>query len=839
MAATGTWIGPTYYEDALATIIDLANNTGTGFSNVPDEVFTSTSAMESWLADRGVYTNIIGNNVTWNQTPTASVTQVLNPANSSSTVTATTQPTVMQQVSTDSAAKTITTQPFRPNGLLTFAQTAGQAVTAASVGIFLGKKIDETLYNLNPDFWDAHGMSSLDPATWSTITNGEDSLGNALFNYVFGIDPQTNETQAYIDQDAFAYMAMWLAGTDEFKTSYSTVTVDEEYIQTVPSQYRQALAQTFLYLPAGTYFLCEFRVPASASSYKYFHSVSLTVPYDCVVLSSRITNTNSRVELICAQLEDTTPVKPYFTTVYGRWDTGTIISTTNSNFNGGYTYPSSGSRSWYYYQSAGIGVASEVLYNQNSIFSITNSNSLTNTVTDNAAVGYYLLQGNPEYKDSPMSNQNGAVLPNPSTWNDINTTKINLENTYPELAQKALTYPVYDPNTQTTTQRTLWPVPVPNVNALNSTQPVGGVDTSQQAQTVTSTSVDMLRKLITDTLAPITTGTTTTTEPPTGDGNSPQIPTISGSASALWSVYNPTQAEVDALGAWLWSTNFLDVVAKMWQDPMQGIISLHKIYAIPPTGVSQNIKVGYLDSGVAATTIPNQYSGLSCGHVDLAETFGNVFDYSPYTSVHLYLPFIGIVQLDVGDVMRASVTVNYRIDWYTGALLAQVIVSRDGNEVLLYQFGGDGAARYPLSQGTNAAIAGLIVGGGVGAIGGAITGFIGGGTAGVLAGVGNGAIRGAATGLGRNIKPNISRSGTFGGNHGAMGIKTPYLIVTRPMPYMPNGYQNLIGNPDYNVTQLGNMSGYVRCAALHLENVPCTDTEMRMIERALLDGVYV
>ena len=228
MAATGTWIGPTYYEDALATIIDLANNTGTGFSNVPDEVFTSTSAMASWLAGRGVYTNIIGNNVTWNQTPTASVTQVLNPANSSSTVTATTQPTVMQQVSADSTAKTITTQPFRPNGLLTFAQTAGQAVTAASVGIFLGKKIDETLYNLNPDFWDANGMSSLDPTTWSTITNGEDSLGNALFNYVFGIDPQTNETQAYIDQDAFAYMAMWLNSMGALSGMY----VLPEYVTT-------------------------------------------------------------------------------------------------------------------------------------------------------------------------------------------------------------------------------------------------------------------------------------------------------------------------------------------------------------------------------------------------------------------------------------------------------------------------------------------------------------------------------------------------------------------------------------------------------------------------------
>lgn len=806
MPATGTWIGPTYYEDALAAIIDLANNTGTGFSNVPDEVFTSTSAMESWLADRGVYTNIIGSNVTWNQTPTASVTQVLNPANSSSTVTATTQPTVMQHVSADSAAKTITTQPFKPNGLLTFAQTAGQAVTAASVGIYLGKKLDETLYNAFPNFFDAHDMWAYNPETWSTITNGEDSLGNALFNYVFGIDPQTNETQAYIDQDAFAFMAMWLASKGAFSDSIYNE------LDTAPAGGPS--------LPSGIiYPIQAIDVNSAYIIYNdtvYPYSVASGGPVYAFRVGTRVTGYYS--------LTPNSVVNQY-----NRHTSGRPIASTES-----LTYQYTYDGRTIYYTSEGVAWDASNIPTINGITTITLNNA--------GRVAWSLYYGGTFPEVIPgMSDQSGATIPDPSTWNDINTTKINLENTYPELAQKALTYPVYDPDTQTTTQRTLWPVPVPNVNTLNATQPVGGVDTSQQSQTVTQTSVDMLRKLITDTLAPITTGTTTTTEPPTGDGSSPQVPTISGSASALWSVYNPTQAEVNALGAWLWSTNFLDVVAKMWQDPMQGIISLHKIYAVPPTGANQNIKVGYLDSGVAAATIPDQYSGLSCGHVNLAETFGNVFDYSPYTSVHLYLPFIGIVQLDVGDVMRASVTVNYRIDWYTGALLAQVIVSRDGNEVLLYQFGGDGAVRYPLSQGTNAAIASLIVGGGVGAIGGAFTGFMGGGAAGALAGASTGAMRGAATvlGMGQNLKPNISRSGTFGGNHGAMGIKTPYLIVTRPMPYMPNGYQNLIGNPDYNITQLGSMSGYVRCTATHLENVPCTDTEMQMIERALLEGVYV
>lgn len=100
------------------------------------------------------------------------------------------------------------------------------AVAAANVGITLGKTIDSALYNANPDFWDSRGWGAINPETWASITQDDDSLGAKVFNTVFKIDPQTKTSQAYLDQDAFAYLALMLQKAGFFATG--TTYVDGE-----------------------------------------------------------------------------------------------------------------------------------------------------------------------------------------------------------------------------------------------------------------------------------------------------------------------------------------------------------------------------------------------------------------------------------------------------------------------------------------------------------------------------------------------------------------------------------------------------------------------------------
>ena len=120
-----------------------------------------------------------------------------------------------------------------------FAGECLQGVSAASVGITLGKTIDSLLYNANPDYWDSIGMSSLDPSTWSTITNGDDSFAAGLFNMVFGIDPNSGKAQAFIDENAFSYLAYALADAGWFaplslEVSYTDLEITPGLTQPFP-----------------------------------------------------------------------------------------------------------------------------------------------------------------------------------------------------------------------------------------------------------------------------------------------------------------------------------------------------------------------------------------------------------------------------------------------------------------------------------------------------------------------------------------------------------------------------------------------------------------------------
>lgn len=291
--------------------------------------------------------------------------------------------------------------------------------------------------------------------------------------------------------------------------------------------------------------------------------------------------------------------------------------------------------------------------------------------------------------------------------------------------------------------------------------------------------------------------------PPTGGGDTPGVIIPAGAAEALWSIYNPTLAQVKQLGGWLWSSSFADQVLKILADPMQAIISCHKIFGTPSINGTGNIKVGYLDSGVSNVNIvDNQYTHIDCGYVNMYEYFGNVFDYAPYTDIQIYLPFVGIVPLRVEDVLRSTISVSYDIDVLTGTCLANINVLRDNAGGVLYSYNGNCAVQYPLSSGSYMGLISTAL---------SITGgFVAGGVAGGLVG-------GALTAM--NTKgTEIKRSGNLSGNAGAMGIKKPYVIISRPITAMAENYQKYMGIPTNSYAKLSDCKGFVKCKEVFISS---------------------
>lgn len=308
----------------------------------------------------------------------------------------------------------------------------------------------------------------------------------------------------------------------------------------------------------------------------------------------------------------------------------------------------------------------------------------------------------------------------------------------------------------------------------------------------------------------------------TGNGATP-LPIIpSGSAGDLFTVYRPTAAELKALGAWLWSDNFVEQLKKVFSDPMQAIIGLHKVFIPPLLGGNAEIKVGYLGTGVSSDVIRQQYSEVNCGSVDLPEYFGNVFDYAPHTRIQLYLPFVGIVDLDPADVMRSTITVKYVGDAYSGSCIANVYVKRDGNECCMYTFTGNDAVQYPLSSGSYMGLATGVLG-------------IAGGIATAMINPVYGAV--GVVGSVLNAHTKVQHAGNLTGNAGAMGIKTPYLIITRPQTATAVNFPSYVGKPCNTYAAVSSCSGYTRIDGCQVHNInEATKEEKDEISRILSTG---
>lgn len=297
--------------------------------------------------------------------------------------------------------------------------------------------------------------------------------------------------------------------------------------------------------------------------------------------------------------------------------------------------------------------------------------------------------------------------------------------------------------------------------------------------------------------------------------------------TALWHVYNPSTSEISAFGNWLWTVFDITSWKRLFQSPMDAVIGVHAIYGAPSVSSSAPIVCGDISSPVSALVVNSQYTSVSCGSVWLTEYFGNVYDYPPYTTVSIFLPFIGIVDLDVSDVMRSKLTVNYNIDVFTGACNCQISVERDAAGGVLYQYSGNCAVNYPISGASYNNILSSMIG---------ISSSI----AHIAA---NSHPATAAASLAFSaasaLTPTINRSGSFAANAGAMGSKIPYLIITRPQPSYTLRFPEFTGYRSNFDTQLSRCTGFTRCTSVHLYCPGAFKSELDEIERLLRSGVIL
>lgn len=675
------------------------------------------------------------------------------------------------------------------------------SVGAVASGIQLGALIDSLLYNANPDFWDEHGMSSLNPETWDSICTTEG--GKDFFNMVFGINKSTGSTQAYMDENAFAYIAAYMASQGAFDPSGIFPNPDK-----LPDK-------SVLQYPNFDY--SKYQITYTTNPITYDDGeVTLSNRYPCTCQMNRAGHYD---------------VHAFSGTVQGQYtDRGsTRYFSQNQDWNGLHYY-------WERWNSRSLDSSHPNMPIQDiPIIGTLYNGQFQGSCWDMNYLLYHDAIDETE-SISGISKQEDGTYPSGITAEmTIAEVLALLKNQYPDLFANGIYNDVVQPD-GTVKRFNYVPVGIPDGFNYDQTtgqlKPTGGDLTKQGDTTITDDSTDDLLKQLIDLMTHPDPSNPEKTEdtnqyPDTGEGTTPSIIVPVGSASALYSIYNPTQAELNSFGGWLWSSNFVDQLLKLFNDPMQAIIGLHKVFATPEISGTGTIKVGYLDSGVSSKIVGSQYVTVDCGEVSLYEFFGNVFDYAPFTKVYIYLPFIGIMQLDTGEVMRGTIGVVYHVDVLTGACLAEVKVTRDSAGGTLYTYTGNCACQYPISSGSYMGIVASlasVVGGIIGTVA----------SGGALAPVAMGAVSGVL-----NAHTDISHSGGFSGNAGAMGIKKPYLIIRRPQTALAENFQHFNGKPANHYTLLSSCTGYVKCLDCHLEGIPATGEELAELDNLLKSGIII
>lgn len=297
---------------------------------------------------------------------------------------------------------------------------------------------------------------------------------------------------------------------------------------------------------------------------------------------------------------------------------------------------------------------------------------------------------------------------------------------------------------------------------------------------------------------------------------------------SMFNLYQVNQTTIKTLTDYLWSENFTNQLLKLYSNPMEAILGLY-VLPVSASDVTKNINVyvGNVDLNVKATLVNSYQQTYTAGVIDIAHYNHDVRDYSPYSQYFLYLPFIGIVELNADDVVGSKLTIYYDFDLCTGSILARIWVSRGALNACLYQFTGSCIYRLPVTQFDQANLVTVAANASLSALAGGLTG---------------GPVRAGAQAIQQgfnSLQSHVAQGGSIGGNASIVASPYPYVIIKHRTPQTPTNFNKFYGRPTLKTVTLGKEKGFVKVKDINLSNINLTSDEIDELESILKEGVIL
>ena len=309
----------------------------------------------------------------------------------------------------------------------------------------------------------------------------------------------------------------------------------------------------------------------------------------------------------------------------------------------------------------------------------------------------------------------------------------------------------------------------------------------------------------------------------------PGVPSFGVESLGVANMYLLDISSCYALSQWLGSTDIDDMISKIFSNPFDYIMSLQLFPCYPTTGEQKAIHFGGITSPIVATTC-NQYRSYDFGTLDMSEYFGTYLDYN--SNVSIYLPFIGVKELDTNTVMNSILSLHYNVDFFSGSCLATLkIIKKNGSpdsdySNVVYHYSGTLSAQIPLTATNYSAV----ISGALGAIGSGVTGLA----------MGNPSALGGVASSIASMHTTSEKSGSIASNPGMMDVMVPYIIMDRPVSNVPSNNAHFNGYVSNVNSTLGSLSGYTEVEKIVLDDIPgITDNEKDALKSLLESGVYL
>ena len=291
-------------------------------------------------------------------------------------------------------------------------------------------------------------------------------------------------------------------------------------------------------------------------------------------------------------------------------------------------------------------------------------------------------------------------------------------------------------------------------------------------------------------------------------------PTNTALNSGATNYYYMNKGGLENFIKWFWNNtgDFEDLLnnwfTNVYGDMKECITGVYHfpcpLSALASTTGQKNIYIGRYDTELSSGCLVNPPKNILLGSVNLNDdkwkNTDSFLDFEGYTTISLYLPYYGLVDLPTKTVMYTTISVYYAVDvpsmqlLYTvksnGMIVFETSISF-GDIVPISLSSGIQNATNTMNMATNIATSAGAIGLGV-ATGGAVAPLIAGGMLSTVA-------------TAHNQTDGITVKGNATGQMGKWGSLKCALIVTKPISKRPKNYGKIKGNlicDDYKLSSL-------------------------------------